>query len=289
MEIEVFYMSGAGNTFSVLDNRKLKLSVRKAAKLAPLLCTKNEANKYSTEGLMMLGEAEPGTDFSVEFFNPDGSHGAMCGNGGRCALMLAKHLGFIDGGKQQYTFSMASNIYSAEFRDPDIRLYLPPPFAVRSPLKLILPGMALDYGYVDVNSDHVVINKNSVPALSSIPLREIDMAEFALPIRHHQDFMPSGTNVNLYEVDSDNTIQLRTFERGVEAETGACGTGSVSTALISKLNGEAGFPVRIIPPSGIALRVDTVTDRNGNIINTVLEGPAVIIDRSEIDIAPDIL
>lgn len=283
MKLTVYYMSGAGNTFSVIDNREAKIGLDKANNLAPALCSINGQNRHKTEGLMLIDKTAGNKDFKVEFFNPDGSHGAMCGNGGRCAVMLAEKLGIITPDKDEYFFVMAGKDYSASFAGSNIRLYLPPPAKVLQNISIPFEGYVYPAGYVDVNTDHVVINIKSIKEILPEGIEDTDLVALSLPVRNHRMFEPKGVNVNLYEVLGKSTIRLRTYERGVEAETGACGTGSVSTAIISYMNGEVSLPVKIIPPSRIPVWVDLVWE-GGEIAACILEGPAEIFDTAELEV-----
>lgn len=276
-------MSGAGNTFTVIDNRDDGISLEKARQLAGILCSANETNPYATEGLMLIGGEGGSKDFNVEFFNPDGSHGAMCGNGGRCAVMLAAKLGIIEPDMDLYKFGMAGSEYSACFAGSNVRLYLPPPVSIDRDISIPLAGGAIKAAYVDVNSDHAVINIDCARNILEADIEEADLTGFAIPIRHHKMFAPRGVNVNLYKILDKTTLRLRTYERGVEAETGACGTGSVSTAIIASLRGEVTLPVKIIPPSGIPVWADTILEAS-SIVSCILEGPAEIFDMREIEI-----
>ncbi len=291
MKINVTYMSGAGNLFTVIDNRDYGLNTEEFEKLAPVLCRKNIYHDRRTEGLLTISRGIEDSDFEVKFFNPDGSHGAMCGNGGRCAAMFAINHGFIDDNKKNepMEFKMAGNFYTAVKEDDFIKLYLPPPEHINKDIVINTGIGQIPAGFADVGSDHVVINKNNVPLLQNTELDKVNMATFAKPIRNHLDFEPDGVNVNLYEYHADeNVIYLRTFERGVEAETGACGTGAVSTALISSMHGEAKLPVKIVPTSKIPVYVDIEGPSTGDIQQIILKGPAEVTGHGIIDL-PNII
>lgn len=283
MEIKVTFMSGAGNLFTVIDNRRYGFSVDFLKKAASFLCNENKQHVNNTEGLIAINPGDEKLAFRAEFFNPDGSHGAMCGNGGRCALAFAKVKGFLNDSYKSIKFYMANEIYSGEFVDNTPRLYLPPPLKIENNITIDSEKNNIPAAYVDVNSDHVVINKNKVEEFVELPIRQIDLNEFARPIRYHKDFEPKGVNVNLYEVSGANELTLRTYERGVEAETGACGTGSVSTAIIAVLNKEAFFPITIIPPSGIELIVDSIGSFPEKIQSIALQGHAAITGEIQVN------
>lgn len=250
MRIEVEYWSGAGNTFSVIDNRKFRLSREQLSGSAKVLCGMDGGNQ-STEGLLAIGETE-GADFTVLFFNPDGSSGMMCGNGGRCAVRFAANNGLIGEPKKIAVFEMAGVRYSADIIEHEIKLHFPPPIELNPAISIKLSDRTIKAGYANVGSDHVVINATEE---FSQDVYNLDINIIAPIIRYHSQFEPRGTNVNFFGLLPDGAIALRTFERGVEAETGACGTGAISTALVVAINKDAELPVTIYPTSGIPLRV----------------------------------
>ncbi len=274
-------MSGAGNLFTVFDNRNHGFDVPTLKLLAPLLCTTNDFNEFRTEGLIALEESET-QDFEVKFFNPDGSYGAMCGNGGRCAVSFAKKLNLIKD-NAAVKFEMANDIYEASINDDGtISLTFPPYRKIDDNISLELEGMSLNVAFVDVGSDHAVIEYNSMNLQEDFRLFDID--KYGKSVRFHHIFEPAGVNANFYLIES-GSVQLRTYERGVEAETGACGTGAIATALVCHLRHGLSFPVKIIPPSRQPLTVEAFFE-NEKVKKIVLTGGAEVINRKKIEI-PD--
>lgn len=280
MQIETFRMSGAGNLFTVIDNRKYKFTYIQAEKLSLVLCNINEYNDYQSEGFMVINPSSE-VDFKVWFFNPDGSSGMMCGNGGRCAVNFAAGLDFHN--KLDFKFKMANSIYSAKILNDKVELILPAPLDIQQNIRLQIDNLVLIGDYVNVGSDHFVLNKNSVRDFKNIHLKEINVNDIGRKVRFYEKFFPKGVNCNIYQV-IDNIIYLRTYERGVENETGACGTGAISTALSSYLNREIELPVTIFPTSGEALEIDIIFDDNDKPQSFKMLGPAVIIDKKIIEI-----
>ncbi len=286
MKIKVFHMSGAGNKFSVINAVDYNLSIIQLAKLAPILCTKSMNNPYYSEGLISVDAAVKGLDFRAEFLNPDGSHGAMCGNGGRCAVYFASNQKIFKYQNKLIDFSMAGNKYKARInQDNTISLNFPPPIRIIDPKELRLKKHILNVGYVNVGSDHAVIDFDLLNGVGSF--NEFDLVGFSSEIRFHNDFQPLGVNVNVYNVIGSKVF-LRTFERGVEAETGACGTGAISTALIASKKYNLNFPIKVIPTSKEEIQVDIIGTKN-NIVGLVLTGPAVILDSYYVDISEDLI
>ncbi len=287
MRFEVKYMSGAGNTFTVIDNRKYKFPADYYKIIAPLLCGKNGIKQIHTEGLLIINECDE-YDFDVFFFNPDGSDGMMCGNGGRCAVAFAVKENFIKNIKanQRIVFKMAGGIYQGELINHHIRLFLPPPIEIKDNINIETKDVSYQGIYVNVNSDHFVINYDKIKQTNKKSFFEFCVDTYAPSIRYHKAFEPRGVNVNFYDIETRQKIFLRTYERGVEAETGACGTGALSTMLAALMRKEIDLPVTIIPPSKIQLIADIEGEFPDNIKSLILEGSADIKKSTFIDI-PD--
>ncbi|MBX3044984.1 MAG: diaminopimelate epimerase [Candidatus Kapabacteria bacterium] len=280
-EIEVYRMSGAGNLFSVIDNSKYNFNDIELFEIAVMLCSVNQRNDFMAEGLLAINESII-NDFDVKYLNPDGSTGMMCGNGGRCAVDFAVSKLLNINKKSPVRFSMAGNVYTGELVSEGIRLTLPSPTKIIRD-KSIKIGVANIKGtYVDVSSDHFVINFSDLSAIiSSFDVTEIE--EFAPNVRFHRDFGLAGVNVNIYKKAGD-VVHLKTFERGVEKVTGACGTGAISTAVHLFNEDSAKFPLMIMPPSSIPVFVDFDTDYNGRIKKIYLSGHSEIIRKDIVKI-----
>ncbi len=270
MKLKVYYMSGAGNMFLVFKSNN---TIETDIVVNKLL--ERYKSQLTIEGFMAISNSED-SDFDVKFYNPDGSTGMMCGNGGRCAVYFAKFAKFIAEDKTETNFSMSGNNYSAGFTEKGIKLYFDFPREVKSNKKLKLDSNSHQYDFYDVGTTHVCIDFSTTAFIEE--LDSIDINTFAKPIRNHNDFAPVGVNVNLYKLISHAKIQLRTFEKGVEAETGACGTGAISTALSAASRYDVHFPVEIIPPSKESLWIDKTENK------IILEGPARIIEEFELEL-----
>ncbi len=263
-------MSGAGNMFLVFKSNNAIDTDSVVRKLI---------NKYKAqltlEGLMAISDSKD-SDFDVKFYNPDGSTGMMCGNGGRCAVYFAKHVKFISEDQIETNFSMSGNKYFADFAEKGIKLYFDFPKKIQSNKILKLDSNKYQYDFYDVGTTHVCIDISTTAYDEEID--SIDIDSFAIPIRNHEEFFPVGVNVNLYKVVSPSKIYLRTFEKGVEAQTGACGTGAISTALSAASRYDIAFPIEILPPSKESLWIDKTEN------NIILEGPVRIIKELELEI-----
>lgn len=270
MKLVNTYMSGAGNLFSVIDNRDYNLSFELYSRLAPVLCS----GKIKTEGLLVINNSTE-NDFEVLFFNPDGSSDMMCGNGGRCAIFFASELNFVNN-KNKVNFSMAKQTYSGIINNDSIQLILPPPVEFSNKREILIDNLLLKYIYVDVGSKHIVIDCE----LNNISFDTCN--KYASDLRNHEFFKPEGVNVNFYYPKNDNIV-IKTFEKGVEDFTGACGTGAIATSISAIKYNNLKSPVTLIPPSKSELKVYFKPDIN-NIEEIILEGKAEIIDKELIDV-----
>lgn len=259
-------MSGAGNLFLVIDNSENIYSYSKAQETV-IDIHKNELKyDFTSEGIMFINKSDD-FDFEVWFFNPDSSSGMMCGNGGRCAVRFAYEKK-ITHKQDDIIFKMAGEIYTANLNDEKISLYLPLPISIEEKSIMIGMDMKLDGLFIQNGTEHFCVNIEDV--------ENYNLAEIGPIVRYSKDFQPKGTNYNIFQILEDDIVQMRTYERGVEAETGACGTGAIAVAFAAqKLNMD--FPIRIIPTSGIAIDVDI----NKNRTKVILSGHAEIIDKDK--------
>ncbi len=278
MTIETTIMSGAGNIFSVVDNTQYNFSIEDGTHLAPILCSGAMEGLHETEGLMLVSRGESKHSFVMEFFNPDGSHGPMCGNGGRCAVAFAiQHSMVTPDDTGTLSFTNAGVPYSAELIGSDVRVAFGPPIIFTPHVAVGTPDAIVEGSYVDVGSDHFVVD------VASLPVAEDQfLIEFWGPLLRNHKHFPRGANINFFSV-KENTVFLRTFERGVEAETGACGTGAISTALVCVHNKLVDYPVKVVPTSKKRLLVDAdIVD--GQITTMYLQGPAQILSTHTVEV-----
>ncbi|MCX6155500.1 MAG: diaminopimelate epimerase [Candidatus Kapabacteria bacterium] len=269
----ITYMSGAGNLFSVIDNRINKYNFDFYSRNSSKFCASNEITACRTDGLIVMNSSDS-EDFNVWFFNPDGSAGMMCGNGGRCAVRFALNNNFImkNDNRDKFRFSMANTTYSATVNENKIELEFSPPQEIKSDNLLNYQDKKINFTYVNNGSDHICINYLTIK--QNVNIRDFEFIEFAKFFRWHDSF-PRGVNVNLYEFDND-FIQLRTYERGVEAETGACGTGAIATAISLMDNNKEINRFSIIPTSGEQLEV-RIHSKEHKIESIILSGPAKVL------------
>ena len=258
-------MSGAGNDFVVIDNRSRQ--VRNGSRAARILCDRRWG--IGADGLLLL-EKSRRAEYRMMYFNADGSYGGMCGNGGRCMARFAVMNGLAP---RKHRFEALQHIYLASVKNSEVELSMIDPVGLRLEKKIRLQGKSVSVSHVDTGSPHVVVVCSALGARKR--LKSVDVVTLGREIRDHAAFKPGGTNVNFIERMRGNLIAIRTYERGVEAETMACGTGSIAAAIVASRLWELRSPIDVIPESKKTLRVEFV-DNGTNITNVRLIGPAVV-------------
>ncbi|HAL56179.1 MAG TPA: diaminopimelate epimerase [Bacteroidetes bacterium] len=266
MKIEFAKMSGAGNDFVVIDNRSGK--IRNVKSLARRLCDRRWG--VGADGLLLLEKSNKG-DYRMMYYNADGSYGGMCGNGGRCIAYFAFR-NEIAGTVQR--FEALNHIYIARIKRNDVVLEMKNPRNLRTAFMLPIGKKRLKANYVDTGSPHVVILVSDVAR--NVSIEELDVVQFGRQVRHHDMFAPKGTNVNFVELGENNLLKIRTYERGVENETLACGTGSVASAIVASELLKLNPPIRIEPRSKSLLSVDFARSDRG-ICDVTLTGGAEVV------------
>jgi len=241
-------MESGGNDFIIIDNRK-KILPRTLSKLAVNLCQRRSS--IGADGLILL-ERTKKADYRMRIFNPDGSEPEMCGNGARCLARFA----FIKGIASANTVieTKAGNV-EAWVKGKKVKVKLSNPSDINLNFKISLkPRGSQKVNFINTGVPHVVV---FVPTLDKVDVENLGRA-----IRYHQRFAPSGANVNFVTLQGRNSIYIRTYERGVEGETLACGTGAVASALISGLQRKVSSPVEVHTRGGETLKVEYVIKKD---------------------------
>jgi diaminopimelate epimerase len=212
---------------------------------------------------MILVQCTSGkADFAWEFFNSDGSTGEMCGNGARCfARFVQKQVNL----SRDFTFETGAGIITARFQGERVTVNLTQPKQLKLAESVPLSTGAQTIHSLNTGVPHAVL---FVPDADKAMVRELGPE-----IRHHPHFGPRGTNVNFVQLLGQNKIRVRTFERGVEGETLACGTGVTAAALIASRVHQFNSPVQVQVQGGDQLEV-SFHDQNGNFDDVLLTGPA---------------
>lgn len=259
-------MSGSGNDFIFLDHRDVDWQSWDLPQVARLLCRRRIS--VGADGLVLIvPPKDPSNDFAWRFFNADGSEAEMCGNAARCAARFANLKGLVS--SIQMRFETLSGIIEASLTPEGARVRMGDPSGIRSQVTLILPEGEMKLVFLNTGVPHGVSFVEN--------LEQVRVEELGRLIRYHEAFAPSGTNVDFVEVIDSSTLKMRTYERGVEGETLACGTGAVASALAAHLAGRAKPPVEVITRSGGRLKVDFLPKSPGEYTQVFLEGDARII------------
>lgn len=273
--------SGAGNDFIVLDK-----SNNPDFELNPNLIQKicDRRNGIGADGVIFISD-KPEFNFEMKYYNADGSLGSLCGNGARCALKYASVTNRVPGGKANFYCNDES--YAGEIKESDeIIFHLHNPDKIKKEFKLKIFDQLFSAAFADTGSPHVVINITDVLQDSSKPnscyneLKDFPVSQLGKAIRYHDDFAPEGANVNFIKLEEDY-VNIRTYERGVEAETLACGTGSVAASVIAAIKYNYESPVKLKTFGGDQLLV-TFERRGEEIYGVTLTGPAKQIFKGEI-------
>jgi diaminopimelate epimerase len=270
MNINFSKLTAAGNDFVLIDNRENIIAEKDYEFLAKKLCDR----RYSIggDGLILL-EKSASKDFKMKYFNSDGSHASMCGNGGRSVAQFAYELGVVN---SKMAFETDAGVINAEILPQNrVKLDLYDPKDLKLNIKIEVDGKEFNADFINTGVPHIVIFVDDV--------EEINVFKYGRELRCHKVFAPAGTNVNFVEIAKDNTLFVRTYERGVEDETLACGTGITASGIISALKGFAESPVNIIARGGDRLSVSLKNSRD-KISNVVLEGPALIAFKGIVEI-----
>ena len=267
-ELRFTKMNGAGNDFVLFDNRLGDLRLERST--IAHLCDRHRG--IGADGVLVLERPANGADFRMRYYNADGGEAEMCGNGARCFARFADR---IAGPLDQLSFETPAGVIAATLAGRSVTLQMSDPRDLDLDIPIAAGGRAIRCHYVDSGVPHVIV---FVDAIASVPVRELGAA-----IRHDPRFAPRGTNVNFMEKRGARAIAIRTYERGVEDETLACGTGVVASALIFATKENAKSPVQVLVKGGDELEVGF--ERNGDRFTDVtLTGPAEFTFEGEIEL-----
>ncbi|MGI8437006.1 MAG: diaminopimelate epimerase [Chthoniobacterales bacterium] len=261
-------MNGAGNDFVMLDNRtgEIKLSRARIAQL----CDRHRG--VGADGILLLEPAANGADYRMRYYNADGGEAEMCGNGARC---FARYVNRVAGPLQKLSFDTPAGVIAATLQHERVTLRMSDPKDLQLEVKITALGENILCHYVDSGVPHVVV---PVADIAQVNVREMGSA-----LRQHEQFAPRGANVNFLERRGANKIAIRTYERGVEDETLACGTGVVASALIFAAMENSDGPISILVKGGDELAVGF--ERAGDqFTNVTLSGPADFVFEGTVEV-----
>ena len=268
-EILFTKITGAGNDFILIDKK-----LNAGSSINPVIIKSICDRRYGigVDGILTISDSED-YDFEMDYFNSDGSNGMLCGNGARSIIRYADFSGRLKSAITKFIFH--NEQFSGEvLNSNEIKFNLNTPTKLKLNFEIEILNNKLNVSFIDTGAYHVVINidekGNDIGTIDSFPVEQ-----YGREIRYSKYYQPLGTNVNFISIRNEE-INIRTFERGVEAETLACGTGSVASAMIRYLTGKVVPPVRLVTKSKEVLTVD-FKYQNEKFSNISLTGPAKVV------------
>lgn len=268
-------MSGGGNDFVVFDNRDRWFPRDGAEDLVARLCRSGLG--VGADAVLLL-EDDPGSDFRMVYYNADGGEAPMCGNGALCIARYARLEGIVP--EESMRFATGSGLFHARVADPAspaVTLWLVPPRDLTLRYVELEKPPYLRVGFLDTSTRHVVALVDEVEAH--------DVAGEGSRLRRDPRWDPPGTNVNFVATRGRQQLRMRTYERGVEAETLSCGTGATASAILTYLWGLTEPPVTVETTGGIPLTVDFAPpdDPDALPVDVRLTGEARVVYRGTLD------
>lgn len=260
-------MSGSGNDFIIIDNRNNIVDENDLSNFIVNVCRRKMS--VGADGVILV-ENTDNADFKWRFFNSDGSVAEMCGNGARCVARFA-YLNNISGSNM--SFETLAGLVNAEVIEERVKVKMTDPFDLETDITIELKNGLTSIYSINTGVPHVVMVKNSID--------DIDIVKIGREIRYHDRFSPAGTNVNFVCRVKDNTIAIRTYERGVEDETLACGTGAAASAIVMAHKMKLDAPLSVLTRSGEYLNI-FFKEQEGQYYDIYLEGDARIIYKGQL-------
>lgn len=273
--IHFIKMTGSGNDFIIINNMNQKLASANLQDLVRLSCRRKLS--VGADGLIFI-EPDEEVDFSWRFYNADGSEAEMCGNGARCAARFAFLQGIVQ--KRKMAFRTLAGIIYAELTGDRVKIQVSSPHGLELDFPLEVEGKSFSLNFINTGVPHVVHFADGKQELEAM-----DVFNYGRALRFHQRFQPAGSNANFAVVEDVHRITVRTYERGVEAETLACGTGSVASALIAAALDKVGSPVQVTTRSGEILTIYFARESQGDKIrftDVYLEGDAKVVYEADL-------
>jgi diaminopimelate epimerase len=261
-------MDGAGNDFILIDNRAGDIDLNRSQ--IARLCDRHRG--IGADGVLLLENPSDHADFRMRYFNADGGEAEMCGNGARCFARFAQKMAGTEG---KISFETPAGVISAEPGGNLVTLRMTEPTDLRLNIPLQIGVAKKGIHFINSGVPHVVVPVAQVG--------DVDVPREGLNIRQHEMFSPKGANVNFIEKRGPDKIAIRTYERGVENETLACGTGIVASALVFAVTENAKGPITVIAQGGDELQVG-FERIDKQFRNVTLTGPAQFVFEGTIEI-----
>jgi diaminopimelate epimerase len=248
MNIPFYKMTGSGNDFIFINNMDNSFPKKNIKNFIQKVCARGVS--IGADGFVLIEKSDK-ADFKWDFYNSDGSIAEMCGNASRCAARFAMLNNIVDSNKM--SFETLAGIINAEvFEDESVKVELTKPYDMQHNYNLNIDGKNYKISSVNTGVPHAVMLVDDVDSF--------DIKSFGQKVRYHDFFQPAGTNVNVYSVYG-NKLKQRTYERGVEDETMACGTAAVAVSIFAIKDAIMKSPINIITKSGIELKVYIENDK----------------------------
>jgi len=265
--LKFWKMNGAGNDFIVADNRAGLVPEKRLAEFAVRFCPRRTG--VGADGVLLVEPSpQAGLDFRMRYLNADGSEADMCGNGARCIAVFAHAIGAAP---EKMRFLTGAGPVGAELAPGGAIIDMPQP-TEPEPRKIKVGKKAVELWFLSTGVPHAVVPVEDV--------EKVDVVELGRAIRRHEAFAPAGTNADFIARQAGG-IAIRTYERGVEDETLACGTGAAASALVAARLWKLAAPVAVAARGG-GLRIH-LAEQAGRFTGVRLEGPAVAAFRGELD------
>ena len=261
-------MNGAGNDFVLIDNRGGNVRLNRDQIMR--ICDRHRG--VGADGILLLEKPSNQADFRMRYFNSDGGEAEMCGNGARCFARFANKVANSQG---KISFETPAGIIAAELKGDLVTLQMTNPTDLRLNVTLRVGDKNKSVHFINTGVPHVVIPVSQID--------DLDVCREGAAIRHHEMFSPKGANVNFIEKRGAKQIAVRTYERGVENETLACGTGVVAGALIFAATENTDGPIGVLVRGGNELQVgfDKIDNQFQNV---TLTGPADFVFEGTIEV-----
>ncbi len=261
-EIQFSKLSGAGNDFILIDNRQLSVNGN-LHEWVQKVCRRGLS--VGADGVILVEPSEK-ADFKMRYFNADGGEAETCGNGARCVARFAHLKGIV---KSTMKFETLAGIYKAHvMKSGTVKVQMSDPGPPRFHIPIEISKGKFEGHFINTGVPHVVILVED--------LESLDVFNVGREIRYHKEFSPAGTNVNFATAIGSKKICIRTYERGVENETLACGTGSIASAVILFRQRKVMSPVTVLTRGGQELVISFDSDEK-KIYNVFLEGDARLV------------
>jgi diaminopimelate epimerase len=261
-------MNGAGNDFILIDNRAGDIHLNRSQIVR--LCNRHRG--IGADGILLLENSSDHADFRMRYFNADGGEAEMCGNGARCFARFANKAADVKG---RISFETPAGVISAELAGDLVTLQMTEPTDLRLGIRLRIGPEERIVHFINSGVPHVVVCIAQVG--------DVEVSREGSAIRYHEMFSPKGANVNFIEKRGADEIAVRTYERGVEDETLACGTGVVASALVFAVTENVNGPITVIARGGDELHVGF--DRLGDKFrNVTLTGPAEFVFEGTVEV-----